>query len=82
MNAIKKIVFWTLYITLGIIKLPLTLIVALSVWIEENLLALTVQLVKWYDDEEICEAVNLGLELNAAATRSQGDDYLDMKIEL
>lgn len=82
MDAIKTVVFWTLYVTLGIIKLPLSLCIALSLWIEENLLALTVQLAKWYGDEEIYEAVNLGLELNAAATKSQGDDYLDMKIEL
>lgn len=82
MDAVKRFMFWALYVTVVIAKLPITLLLALFLWIEESLLGLAVQLVKWYGDDDLTEAVNLGLELNAAATKSQGDDYLDMKIEL
>ena len=82
MNAFEKIAFWVMFIGIAIVKLPITLIVAVGLWIEETLMGCIAQLAAWYGDESLIEGVNLGIELTAEASQRQSEDYLELKIEL
>lgn len=81
MNVIKKIGFGIAYALLSIIKLPVTLLVALSLWIEMIFMKALVTVTKWYGNDEWIEAANAGLALNAGGAEYLGEAYLDMKIE-
>jgi hypothetical protein len=81
MNVIKKIGFGIAYALLSIVKLPFTLLVALSLWIETIFMKALVTVTKWYGNDEWIEAANTGLALNAGAAEYLEETYLDMKIE-
>lgn len=81
MSIMRAIAFHVAYYGIALIKLPITLIVALSLSIEKVFMATMARIAKWYGDEAIIEGVNLGCELTADGMDTMAEIYLDMKIE-
>lgn len=82
MTVSKKIAFWTAWITIIIIKLPIAIVSALILWIELSISKLQMRLAKWSGCDELIEGANEGVDILIKSTNSLRDDYLDMKIEL
>lgn len=82
MKVVKTIGFWLAYSLMVVIKLPFTLMVALTMWIEMICMCTLARLAKWYGNTAIIEDVNDAFQVTADASNYISNEYLDMKIEL
>ena len=82
MDTIKKIGLWLAFMTLIIIKTPITLLTSLICGIELLLIKLNRKVVVDLDDESVIEGFNTGLKINSRSFDQLSYQCFDMKIEL
>ena len=81
MSIMRSIAFHVAYYGVSLIKLPISLLVALSLNIERWFMLVMSRIAGWYGDEDIIEGVNLGCELTVGGMDAMAEVYLGMKIE-
>ncbi len=82
METVRTIAFWVGYLSLTLIKLPITCIAWLILQIEMVFMNLMARLVEWSDDEELADALNGVFEGTASGAEILAEEYRDLKIEL